>query len=99
MSISTAIKPTIKQNLKAPSMYKVIYLNDDTTTMEFVVESLTTIFDHSVERSQEIAMEIHTNGSAVVAVLPFEMAEQKGVEVTILARNQGYPLQVRVEED
>jgi ATP-dependent Clp protease adapter protein ClpS len=42
-------------------------------------------------------MDIHHNGSAVVAVLPYEIAEQKGTEVTLEARQQGYPLQVKLE--
>lgn len=96
---NTITKPTVDTGLKLPSMYKVIYINDDATTMEFVVESLMSVFGHSMERSTEITIEIHNEGSAVVAIFPFELAEQKGLEVTIMARNQGYPLQVRVEED
>jgi ATP-dependent Clp protease adaptor protein ClpS len=44
-------------------------------------------------------LEIHEKGSAVVAVLPYEMAEQKGVEVTVMARGAGFPLQVKLEPD
>jgi ATP-dependent Clp protease adaptor protein ClpS len=93
----TAVKERVK--LKEPSLFKVIYVNDDKTTMEFVVESLMTVFGHSRETSEHITMEIHTDGSSCVAVLPFELAEQKGLEVTTMARNQGYPLVVRLEQD
>jgi ATP-dependent Clp protease adapter protein ClpS len=44
-------------------------------------------------------MKVHQEGSAVVATLPFEMAEQKGIEVTMLARNNGFPLQVKLEPE
>ena len=44
-------------------------------------------------------MDIHEIGSAVVAVLPYEIAEQKGIEVTVLARNNNYPLQVKLEPE
>ena len=44
-------------------------------------------------------VKIHEDGSAVVAVYPYELAEQKGVEVTLAARRDGYPLEVRIEED
>jgi ATP-dependent Clp protease adaptor protein ClpS len=44
-------------------------------------------------------MDIHASGSAVVAVLPYEIAEQKGVEVTMLARAQSYPLQIKLEPE
>lgn len=99
MSTDTVTQSTVQTEIKLPSMFKVIYINDEQTTMEFVVESLMSVFGLTVERSEEITLEIHTEGSAVVAIYPFEMAEQKGLEVTIMARNQGYPLQVKVEED
>ena len=47
----------------------------------------------------KITEDIHSGGSAVVAVLPYEIAEQKGIEVTVEARNQGYPLQVKIESE
>ncbi len=96
---STAVKTREKHELKEPSLFKVIYVNDDATTMEFVVESLMSVFGHSKETSEQITMEIHQQGSSIVAVLPFELAEQKGLEVTTMARNQGYPLQIRIEAD
>ena len=49
--------------------------------------------------ADEMTMKIHTDGSAVVATMPFEMAEQKGVEVTMLARNNGFPLTVKLEPE
>ena len=60
---------------------------------------LMTVFGHTQEQSENITMEIHNDGSSVVAVLPFELAEQKGLEVQTMARNQGYPLQVKIEAD
>lgn len=93
----TKTRPEPNFDLKEPSMYRVIYINDDVTTMEFVIESLVTVFDHSVESAHELTVKIHNEGSAVVATLPYEMAEQKGVEVTQLARNNGFPLQVKLE--
>jgi ATP-dependent Clp protease adapter protein ClpS len=44
-------------------------------------------------------MEIHEAGSSVVAVLPYEIAEQKGIEVTMEARTEGFPLQVKIEAE
>ena len=80
-------------------MYRVVYLNDNQTTYEFVVETLIEYFDYTVETAQTITADIHDAGSACVAVLPYEIAEQKGVEVTMLARAQSYPLQIRVEPE
>ena len=93
------VKPRIqtKTNVQPPSLFNVIYLNDDTTTMEFVVESLKNIFHHSEESAIEITHKIHEEGSSVVSTLPYEIAEQKGVEATLLARNNGFPLNVKLE--
>jgi len=95
----TRVKPTPNFDLKEPPMYRVIYINDNVTTMEFVIETLVTIFNHSPESAHEVTMQIHENGSGIAATLPYEMAEQKGVEVTQLARNNGFPLAVKLEPD
>ena len=72
-------------------------MNDDVTTMEFVVGSLIDYFNYSSDTAINLTKNIHDEGSAVVAVLPYEIAEQKGSEVTLDARNQGYPLLVKLE--
>ncbi len=86
-----------KTGLMPPSMFNVIYMNDDVTTMEFVIASLTEVFNHSEEDAMKLCTAVHEFGSAVVAVLPYELAEQKGVEATVLARNNGFPLLIRLE--
>ena len=93
----TTIKP--KEELKEPPMFKVIYLNDNQTAMEFVIGSLIEHFDYSPVTAEKLTIDIHEEGSAVVAVLPYELAEQKGIEVTVNARSAGYPLQVKLEPD
>jgi ATP-dependent Clp protease adaptor protein ClpS len=85
--------------LKEPPMFKVIYLNDSATTMEFVIESLINFFDYTAETAVKITQDIHEAGSAVVAILPYEIAEQKGIEVTLFARTSNMPLQVKLEPE
>ena len=93
----TITKPII--GLQEPPMFKIIYINDNQTTMEFVVESLIDYFDYTMETAEQISVDIHESGSAIVAVLPYEIAEQKGVEVTMLARAQSMPLQIKLEPE
>jgi ATP-dependent Clp protease adaptor protein ClpS len=88
-----------KKAIKEPPLYRVIYINDNTTTMEFVVGSLVEFFDYSVETATQLTVSIHEHGQATVAVLPFEIAEQKGTEVTDSARLNEFPLQVKLEPD
>jgi ATP-dependent Clp protease adaptor protein ClpS len=95
----TRTKTVPNLNLKEPHMYKVIYINDNVTTMEFVIESLVGVFNHTVEEATDITQKIHEDGSGIAAILPYEMAEQKGVEVTQLARNNGFPLNIKLEPD
>lgn len=94
---ATRTKPVPNLDLKEPPLYKVIYINDEVTTMEFVVDTLVTIFNHTPQSAVDLTNLIHENGSGTAAVLPYEMAEQKGVEVTQLARNSGFPLQIKLE--
>jgi ATP-dependent Clp protease adaptor protein ClpS len=97
--IETRKKIAPKIAIKAPSDYNVIYVNDEVTTQEFVIESLTAVFNYARESAEALTLRVHEEGSAVVATLPHEMAEQKGIEVTLLARNNGFPLQVKVEAE
>lgn len=86
-----------KEDIPEPVQYNVIYVNDEVTTMEFVIETLVVVFNYDHITAQDITQLIHEDGAAVVATLPYEMAEQKGVEVTLLARNNGFPLAVKLE--
>lgn len=93
----TRIKPN--EAFKEPPMFKVVYLNDNQTSMEFVIDSLIEFFDYKPETAEQITIDIHESGSACVAVLPYEVAEQKGIEVTVQARAQNYPLQIKLEPE
>ena len=89
----------VKINVKEPKKWKVIFLNDNHTPMEFVVTVLVEIYKHTVEVAQEITLQIHDTGSGVAGTYTFEIAEIKAVETTNLARAQGFPLQIKLEEE
>lgn len=95
----TVTKTKINQGLAEPPMFKVIYLNDNATPMEFVITTLIENFDYTEQTAVQITHDIHEAGSAVVAVMPYELAEQKGIEVTVQARSNNYPLQVKLEPE
>jgi ATP-dependent Clp protease adaptor protein ClpS len=95
--VVTKIK--VIEGSKEPPMFKVIYLNDSQTTIEFVIETLIDFFNYTTQTALKITEDIHSQGAAVVAVLPYEIAEQKGIEVTLCARSQNYPLQVKLEPE
>ena len=85
--------------LKEPSKYKVILLNDDVTPMDFVVAILRGIFKHSEASAIEVTMKIHNEGSGVAGIYTYEIAEQKALDATLIARNNSYPLTIKVDEE
>jgi ATP-dependent Clp protease adaptor protein ClpS len=95
----TRIKIKPNESLAEPPMFRVIYINDDHTPIEFVIDSLMNYFNYNPAAAEKITLDIHELGSAVVAVLPYEIAEQKGIEITVSARSAGYPLQIKLEPD
>lgn len=99
MSTDTAIEEKVVVDLQPPSLWKVVLLNDDSTPMELVIELLTGIFKHTESAAKEITLEIHNSGSAVAGVYSFEIAEQKGMEATAVARQNGSPLRILVDPE
>jgi len=99
MTTEVQIDEKIKQKIQEPKRWKVIFLNDDTTPMDFVVGVLTEIFKHTQETAKDITLEIHNTGSGIAGVYSFEIAEIKAVEATQLARANGFPLQIKMEEE
>lgn len=93
------IDEKIKQKIQEPKRWKVVFLNDDTTPMDFVVGLLVETFKHTQETAKQITMEVHNSGSGIAGVYSFEIAEAKAVEATQLARANGFPLQIKMEEE
>ena len=92
-SIETKVRP------QRPPMYKVLFLNDDYTPMEFVVHVLERVFAKPPEQAIEIMLTVHRRGLAVVGVYAFEIAETKVAQVTQMARARQHPLQCTMEKE
>jgi len=97
----TAVKSRelVNTSIKPPSRYKVIVNNDDVTPMDFVVLMLMAVFRHTQETATDLTLKIHNEGSAVAGIYSYEIAEQKGIDATYLARENGHPLVIRVEQE
>lgn len=89
----------IKVTVQEPKRWKVILLNDDSTPMEFVISMLVEIFKHTPDTAKDIMLQVHETGSGIAGVYSFEIAEAKAVEATQQARTNGYPLQIKLEEE
>lgn len=99
MSTATNVEEKVVVSLQPPKLWKVIFLNDDQTPMELVIDLLTKIFKHGESKAKDITLEIHETGSGIAGVYPFEIAEQKGIEATSVARQHGSPLRIQVEQE
>jgi ATP-dependent Clp protease adaptor protein ClpS len=88
-----------KQEVRRPELFKVLLLNDDYTTMEFVVEVLETIFHKPPAEAFRIMMMVHTQGKGLCGVYPHEIAETKVETVISVARDHGFPLKAALEPE
>lgn len=93
------IDEKIKKEIAEPSKYKVIFLNDESTPIEWVIDILRTIFKHTQGTAEQITLAIHNEGSGIAGVYTYEIAEQKVIEATTVTRNQGFPLQIKMEKE
>lgn len=84
--------------IKKPSDYKVILLNDDYTTKDFVVMILERVFHKSTAESIKIMESVHKTGKGVAGVYPFDIAATRCQIVLNMARNEGFPLRCEMEE-
>jgi ATP-dependent Clp protease adaptor protein ClpS len=92
------VEEKIIQILQEPSKYAVIFMNDDQTPMDFVIKMLIEHFQYNNEQSYKMMNQIHEEGKGVVAIYPFEIAEQKATEVKIAATSNKFPLEVKIEK-
>lgn len=97
--LDVKIDEKVKIKITEPKKYKVLFLNDDHTPIDFVIELLITIFKHTQDTAKEITLKVHNEGSAVVGIYSYEIAEQKGLEATQVARQAGFPLQIKVDQE
>lgn len=102
MSTDTSVIEKKKQSVKQPKepgKYKVIVCNDDVTPVDFVVAMLMSVFRFDKPKAIELTLSVHEKGSAVAGIYSYEVAEQKGVDATNMARLNGYPLIIKIEAE
>jgi ATP-dependent Clp protease adaptor protein ClpS len=98
-NVEESVSSETDQEVDEPPMYKVMLLNDDYTTMEFVVEILVYVFQKSSEEATQIMLNVHRSGIGVCGIYPFEIAETKVKTVLNLARENGFPLKCIMERE
>ena len=92
------IDEKIEKKIDEPGKYNVIFITDNVTPMEWVIDVLQRIFHHSLETAKNLTLIVHEKGSAVVGTYNYEIAEQKAIEANGSSREHGFPLAVKVEQ-
>src|SRR6266446_5270386 len=82
---------------KRPSMWNIVFYNDDYTPIDFVEFALKTVFHISTLDALALTLAIHTKGKGIAGTYTFEVAEQKQSEVLLMAKVEEHPLRVEVE--
>jgi len=99
MATNTDLEIINEISLKYPKKYKVLILNDDYTSMEFVIDVLMSIFHKSYQEAEAIMLEVHKKDKGVCGVYTHEIAETKVMQVHKRARDSGFPLRAEMEEE
>jgi ATP-dependent Clp protease adaptor protein ClpS len=103
MAMNTPMREKDRQEdtdlqLKKPPMYSVFLLNDDYTTMDFVVHILETVFHRPVIEATRIMIHVHKNGKGLAGTYTREIAETKMDTVHTIAREHEFPLKCTMEK-
>ena len=88
-----------KIEIKKPSFYQVLIMNDDYTPMEFVILVLERFFKKSRAEATQIMLHVHQKGIGVCGLYPYEIAETKIVQVMDFAKKNQHPLQCTMEKE
>jgi len=99
MSIDTHSELSSDICIKYPKKYKVFLLNDDYTSMDFVIEILMSIFHKTNQEAQNIMLKVHNDGKAVCGVYTYEIAQTKVMQVAKTAKENGFVLKAVMEEE
>lgn len=99
MATNTDLETINEISLKYPKKYKVLILNDDYTSMEFVIDVLMSIFHKSYQEAEAIMLEVHKKDKGLCGVYTYEIAETKVMQVHKKARDSGFPLRAEMEEE
>ena len=99
MSTKHAYEVEGELSIQEPKLYKVLLLNDDYTSMDFVVEILMNVFHKTYQEAEKVMLDVHKNNFGLCGLFTYEIAETKIMQVSKLAREQGFPLKATMEQE
>ena len=95
----TGVKSRERVLIEEPRQYKVIFHNDDFTTMEFVTDVLRQVFNKPADEAVTLMMKVHREGQAIVGIYSYDVAMTKASQASAMARREGFPLKITCEPE
>ena len=99
MSTDLDVVEEINTKLKRPCNWAIILHNDNTTSMEFVIELLMQVFHLAIDDAMTLMMGVHTNGKGVAGIYPYEIAEQKYADANMYIKLAAYQMKISLEKE
>lgn len=97
--IQNKAKTIVKAISGEPGKHRVIVLNDDFTTFEFVIMVMMTVFMKTLEEAEDIAETTHINQKATVGIYTLDIARSKVAKAVNMARAEGFPLRFDIQAE
>ncbi len=98
MEPNIVVKQKDKVKIKKPKDYKVVMYNDDYTSMEFVINILVSIFNKKLMEAEKIMLDVHEKGKGIAGIYSYDIAMTKVSTAMGMAKEQGFPFKLTVEE-
>ena len=89
---------SLKDRLEEPKEYAIILYNDDVTTFEFVIELLKQVFQKTFQEAMQIAIKVDQEGSTIVGVFPYDIAQTRLRRANRMILSSGFPLRIEMQE-
>lgn len=92
-----SVKEKGEVRTREPRRYRVVFHNDDFTSMDFVIMVLKEVFYKSDSDAYSIMMDVHKRGRGIVGIYPYDLAATKRERAVEMAREDGFPLKITIE--
>ena len=99
MSVKGAAKERTSSRVEEPKRYRVIMHNDDFTTMDFVVRVLREVFFKPTGEAEQLMLDVHQKGQAIVGIYTYDIAKSKVRKATDMARAENFPLRLTFQPE
>jgi len=98
METNIVTKQKNQVKIRKPKNYKVVMYNDDYTTMEFVINILVNVFNKKLLEAEKVMLDVHEKGKGIAGIYSYDIAITKVSTAMSMAKQEGFPFKLTVEE-